>query len=537
MSATASILKQYMGYAGSALSCLSISTAGLAHGVAAAERPAFDPIEASIQQTQQALAEGNVTSTQLVKIYLERIDRYDHAGPSLNAILSINDRALTDAKALDNERSTKGPRSLLHGIPIIVKDNYDVLGMPTTGGCLCLRDFYPRADGTAISRLKDAGAIIIGKSNMDEFALNIMSVSSLGGQTRNPYALGLVPGGSSGGTAAAVAANLAMAGLGTDTSGSIRIPSSFNNLVGVRPTIGLISRRGIMPLASTQDTGGTMTRSVADAAVMLDVMAGYDAKDVSTAYAVGKIPKSYTDYLDPHGLKGARIGVVTKLFSDVAQSDMRRVLNDAVSALQKLGASTIPIDVQNLAEILKYPSSSRYEFKFLLRDYLNASASNYPIHGLSDVLKSGKFYAGSKELYERAESMTSMDSPDYAKLLLDRTQLTRNAIMQALADNHLDAIVYPTTSKEPVRLGQIQDFNVNSMLSSFSGYPAVTMPAGFTTDGVPVGIEFLGRPFDEPLLIKLAYAYEQGTHHRQPPILHPEKKDPSIAAHSSWVPQ
>lgn len=478
-----------------------------------------DLVETDISGLQHALATGNTTSRAVVTQYLDRIERYDKSGPKLNALIALNPLALEEAQLLDAERARSGPRSPLHGIPLIVKDNFDTKDMPTTAGCLCLKDHRPASDATMISLLRDAGAIILGKSNLDEFAANIMSVSSLGGTTLNPYDTTRIPGGSSGGTAAAIAANLGVAGLGTDTSGSIRIPASFNSLVGVRPTVGLLSRTGIVPLAATQDTGGPMTRTVRDAAIMLDVLAKHDGKDVATAFAPAKRTLSYTDVLTADALKGARIGILGGMWDDKtdAADPQLKVFTEAVHDLKRLGADVVPVTLSNLGDILSYASSSRFEFKFLLNEYLARPAQGEHVKSLADILASGAYNAPSKSTYERAQARDSLTAPDYEHILLTRTRMVRDAIMRAMADHQLDALVYPPTRKGPVLIGQEQEFNKNSMLSSFSGYPAVTVPAGFTEAGLPMGIEFLGRPFSESLLLSLAYSYEQGTLKRRPP--------------------
>ncbi|MGG6312026.1 amidase family protein [Paenibacillus macerans] len=479
--------------------------------------------EASISDIQLAMEQGKLTSKQLVQMYLDRIAKYDDQGISLQAVLTINPDALSIAEALDEERATQGPRGPLHGIPILVKDNFDTADMPTTAGCLCLKDSVPDQDADQIAKLKEAGAIILGKTNLHEFAFGITTSSSLGGQTKNPYAPDHYPGGSSGGTGAAIAANFAVAGLGTDTGGSIRIPSSFNSLVGIRPTIGLSSRDGIIPLALTQDVGGPIARTVEDAAILLDATAGYDPDDVATAYSVGRIPGSYTDFLDANGLKGARIGVATELFPDGNDKEkaVSEVVYKAVDELEALGATAIPIQIPNLAEINKYPSLSGYEFKFQLNDYLKELGDDAPYHSLAEIIASGEYDKAQEQSMKSREARETLETEEYKDIVLKRTSLTREAILKVMADNNLDAIVYPTSTQPAALIGESQSSGSNNRLSPFSGFPAITVPAGFTTDGLPVGIEFLGRAFDERTLLKLTYSYEQGTHHRRAPKLAP----------------
>ncbi|GIP20285.1 amidase family protein [Paenibacillus sp. J22TS3] len=478
--------------------------------------------EASITDMQTAMEQGRLTSKQLVQLYLDRIQKYDDQGIKLNAVLNLNPNALQIAESLDQERETNGPRGPLHGIPVLVKDNYDTKDMPTTAGCICLKDSVPSKDAEQIEKLKQAGAIILGKTNLHEFAFGITTSSSLGGQTLNPYALDHYPGGSSGGTGAAIAANMAAAGMGTDTGGSIRIPSSFNSLVGIRPTVGLSSRDGIIPLALTQDVGGPMARSVADAAILLQATAGYDPNDTATVYAAGHIPKSYTQFLDVSGLKGARIGVATELFGTKPEEmPVTKVVNQAVEEIKGLGATAVPVQIPNLAAIMKYPSLSSYEFKFQLNDYLKELGPSAPYHSLTEIINSGKYDKTQETSMKSRDARTTLDEPEYKDIILNRTKITRESLLKVMADHNLDAIVYPTTTQPAASIGKDQNSGNNNRLSPYSGFPAISVPAGFTDDGLPVGIEFLGRAFDEGTLIKLAYSYEQGTHHRKSPVLAP----------------
>ncbi|OAB30955.1 amidase [Paenibacillus macquariensis subsp. macquariensis] len=476
--------------------------------------------ETTISDIQDAVSKGKLTYEELTQMYLDRIEKYDDQGIKLNAIITVNSDALKLAKAMDVERVEHGVRGPLHGIPIIVKDNYATADMPTTAGCLCLKDSIPSKDAELVAKLKSAGAIIIAKANLDEFALNTQGTSSLGGQTLNPYALDHYPGGSSAGTGASVAANFALAGFGTDTGGSIRIPLSYNNLVGIRPTIGLSSRDGIIPLALTQDVGGPMARTVTDAAILLDATAGYDKDDVATAY-IGHIPATYTDSLVVDGLKGSRIGVATELFGTKdKQQPVSELVNAAVDDLKRLGATTVPITIPNLAEIFTYPSLSRYESKTQLNEYLAEYAPDASYHNLSEIIESGQFYAQLKATFI-VRNTRNLESQEYKDIVLKRTKLSRDAIMKVIADNNLDAIVYPSTTQTAAEIGGSQDAGNNNRLSAYTGYPAISVPAGFTSEGLAAGIEFMGRTFDEATIIKLAYSYEQGTHNRMAPVLVP----------------
>ncbi|RFU66042.1 amidase [Peribacillus glennii] len=455
-------------------------------------------------------------------MYLDRIKMFDDQGPKINAIITVNQNAVEAAQELDKERKQKGPRGPLHGIPIIVKDNYDTADMPTTAGCICLKDSIPDDDSHQIKKLKEAGAIILAKSNLHEFAFGITTVSSAGGQTLNPYNLERNPGGSSGGTGAAIAANFAAAGLGTDTGGSIRIPSAFNSLVGIRPTIGLSSRDGIVPLALTQDVGGPMARTVADAAILLEATSGYDPNDTKTAWSVGETEGDYIKSLDRKGLQGAKIGVIRDLFGKQPENvEVNQVTNEAIGDMKKLGAKVIDVKIPELDKILAYPSLSSWEFKFQFNDYLKSLGEDAPFDSLTEVIESGQFHPSSKSSLIARDQVKSLEEEEYKDILLFRTKLTQQSLLKVMADEDLDAFVYPTSSQPAQVIGKGQNSGSANRLSAFSEFPAITVPAGFTSENLPVGIEFLGRAFSEPSLIKLAYAYEQGTEHRKPPSTTP----------------
>lgn len=474
----------------------------------------FELMEADIMSIQNAMAAGKLTSEQLVQMYLDRINEYDD---TINSLITVNPDALATAKALDEERKEQGPRGLMHGIPIIVKDNYDTLGMPTSAGCTCLKDNQTVSDAFMIKKLKDAGAIILAKANLSEFAINTDTNSSLGGQTWNPYNIKLNPGGSSGGTGASLASNFGVAGLGTDTGGSIRIPSSWNSIVGIRPTIGLTSRDGIIPLALSQDVGGPMARNVSDAAILLDAVSGYDPNDIATAGSVGRKPVSYTRFLDKNGLKGARIGLVMDSSVIGSNQEVLALLNQAAQDMRDQGATVVGVNIPNIADILKYPSLSGYEFKFNLNDYLSNTRFVDPnvvrYHSLQDIINSGTdFLSVLKGTLTTRNSVESLDTQEYKDIVLFRPRTTQQSLLRLMADNNLDAILYPSTSG-PAGSGS---GNANR-LSPFSGFPAISVPAGYVSSGLPVGIELLGRPYEEGELIKLGYAYEQATHHREAP--------------------
>ena len=346
-------------------------------------------VEQSILELQAAQTAGQVTSRGLVESYLARIQAYDQAGPRLNAVVLVNPLAREEADALDQERAAKGPRGPLHGIPVLVKDNYDTVGMPTSGGALGLATLQPAADAFQVKRLRDAGAVILGKTTMHELAAGITTISSLTDQTRNPYDLNRVPGGSSGGTGAAVAASFAAVGMGSDTCGSIRIPAANQNLVGLRGTQGLSSRTGIMPLSSTQDIAGPLARSVTDLAIVLDATVGADPADAITAESAGKIPKSFRDSLAADGLKGARIGVLRALFGTAPEDDeVGGIVRKSLDAMKAQGAELVEVTVPGLDDLLREGSVIGDEFKFDLADYL-AKQPNAPVKSLGEILDRG----------------------------------------------------------------------------------------------------------------------------------------------------
>jgi Asp-tRNA(Asn)/Glu-tRNA(Gln) amidotransferase A subunit family amidase len=491
-----------------------------------AEELRFDVMEATIPELQAALAAGQVTSRELVDMYLARIAAYDQQGPNLNAISVINPGARATAEALDAERKAKGPRSPLHGIPIIVKDNYDTADLQTAGGSRSLAEWIPPKDAVQVTRLRDAGAIIIAKSNMHEFAYGWETIGSLFGVTRNPYALTRNPGGSSGGTGAAVAANFAAVGMGSDTCGSIRVPASFNNLVGLRGTQGISSRTGILPLSHTQDIGGPLARTVTDLALVLDATVGYDPADPQTAEAVGNIPRSYTAFLDLNGLQGTRLGTVTNFFGTVQDATVVAVFRTALDQMRARGAEVVDVTIPNWPTLFKDPLEPYFvlsqEFKFDLNTYL-AERPTAPVRSLEEVLASGKFstHETVEPRLRNSQSVATLDTKEYHEHLARRTTIKR-AILQAMADHRLDALVYPTVTEKAPVLNELQKAeSITCYLSANSGLPAITVPGGFTDDGFPVGVELLGRPWTEPTLIKLAYAYEQATRHRRPPASTP----------------
>jgi amidase len=483
--------------------------------------PAFDVTEKTIAELQAAMAAGQVTAAQLVALYLARIDAYDQAGPRLNAVLHVNPNAAADAAALDAERRTQGARGPLHGIPVLLKDNFDTRDMPTTGGCLALSNVVPREDAFQVARLRRAGAVLLGKVNLHELALGLTTVSSVAGQTLNPYDLRRAPGGSSGGSGVAAAASFAAFTMGTDTSGSIRIPSAHNSLVGLRPTAGLASRGGIIPFGHTQDTGGPMARTVADIAVVLDATVGYDPGDPITAASKGRIPPTYTSALNRDALKGARIGVLGELFGAAPEdAEVATVVRRAVTDMTSRGATAVDVAIPDLARQLTASNLLSQELKFYLGAYLKASPSS-PVKSVEELLASGLYGFPIQGFVEGANALADdyLSSGEYKARLAAREALAR-AVLAVMDDNRLDVLVYPTTRRVAPLIGGNQAGS-NAGLSAQSGFPAITTPAGFTAEGFPVGVEMLARPFAEATLLGLAFAYEAATGHRRRPATTP----------------
>ena len=479
----------------------------------------FDPMEKSIEDLQRALATRAVTSRQLVEIYLARIAAYDQQRPALNAIVALNPRARDAADALDAERVSKGPRGPLHGIPVLVKDNYETIEMPTSAGSIALATFHPERDAYQVKRLKEAGAIILGKTNMHELAAGITSVGSRFGQVRNPYDLDRNPGGSSGGTGAAVAANFAASGMGSDTCGSIRNPASHNNLVGLRGTQGLSSRTGIVPLSSTQDIGGPITRTIADLAIMLDATVGPDPADPPTSVSAGHISKSYREGLVADVLKEARIGVIRSLFGTAAEDqEVTGIVQRALDSLKKAGAEVTDVTVPGLEDLLRDGSMINADFKFDLAEYL-AGAGNPPVKSLGEILDRGLYHSALEATFRARNNVESRETDQARRARIKRGAL-RTALETVLDEHRLVALIYPTLRRKPARIGEAQG-GPNCQVSAHSGLPALGVPAGFSDDGLPVGMDLLGGPFTEQALLSLGYAIEQTLDLRRPPFSTP----------------
>lgn len=468
-------------------------------------------LEASIEALQASLAAGEVTSVELVEWYLARIDAYDQRGPTLNAIQHRNARAIAQARVLDAERRRSGPRSLLHGIPVVVKDNYETIDAPTTAGSAILEGHWPKRDATQVGRLKAAGAIILAKTTMHEFAYGWTTRGSAFGMTRNPYGTDRHAGGSSGGTAAAVAANYAAAGMGSDTCGSIRVPSAHSNLVGLRGTQGISSRHGIVPLSGSRDIGGPLARSTRDLAIMLDATVGYDPNDPQTAESVGKIPQSYLAGLRRLEPGGLRLGVLSGWFGDDPSANAQ--FGQVLASLRKAGATVDRLAtpaLERLREATLPPHAyvvDDYDLKRDLTGYLQQYPS-LPVQSVADLVEDGRLERYVSELWRGLLADRSLDSRTrYLEAHADGRD-TRLQILALLADHDLDALVYPTATEEAVVLGAEQT-HFNCKLAAGSGMPAISVPAGFGEHGMPVALEFLAEPWAEQKLLNLAYTVEQ----------------------------
>ena len=488
--------------------------------------------EYTIRELQDMMSTGEHSAQSITRLYLERIELLDKQGPTLNAIIELNPDAMAIAAAMDAERSSGHLRGQLHGIPVLLKDNIDTADkMMTTAGSLAMLGSIPPSDSFVAHRLREAGAIILGKTNLSEWA-NFRSThstsgwSSRGGQTRNPYALDRNPCGSSSGSAVAVAAGLCAAAIGTETDGSIICPSHANGIVGLEPSLGLVSRSGIIPISHSQDTAGPMTRTVADAAIMLGVLVGVDPNDAVTAESQGKNHHDYTQFLDPDGLRGARIGVARNFFGYNPQVDS--IMEDCLAVIKEQGAEIVdPADVdidegldETELEVLYY------EFKADLNAYLEGLGAQAPVHSLQDVIEFNERHCDrvmphfGQERMLAAQGKGPLTEPAYIKALETNLRLSRDeGIDKTLRDHQLDAIIAP--SGGPAWLTDWVNGDHygggSSSPAAVAGYPNITVPAGFI-HGLPVGISFFTGAFQEPALFRIAYAFEQATKVRRPPM-------------------
>ena len=492
--------------------------------------PAFELDEFSVAELAGNMASGEMTSRSITELYLNRIALLNTTGPELRAIIETNPEALELADLLDTERRTRGVRGPLHGIPVLLKDNIDTADrMATTAGSLALEGSVPPRDAFLTQRLRAAGAVILGKTNLSEWA-NFRSRGSSsgwsgrGGQCRNPYVLEYNPCGSSSGSAVAISANLAPLAIGTETNGSIMCPASRNGIVGIKPTVGLVSRSGIIPIAETQDTAGPMTRTLADAALLLGALTGVDPRDPATGASEGHSEVDYLQYLESESLEGARIGVARNFNFDSAVWD---VFERAIEVMRNRGAEIVdPADVPNMD---RYGDSSfevlLYEFKSGLNRYLELLGPDAPVKTLAEIIEFNAAnierempYFGQDILIE-AQQMGPISEPAYRDALANNRRFSRReGIDQVMAEYQLDAIITPTGGPAWVTDHRNGDRGTgsSSQAAAVAGYPSITVPMGFVGE-LPVGISFFGRAWNEALLLGLAYAYEQATVHRRPP--------------------
>ena len=514
--------------------------------VANAAAETFDLTSATIADINKAFDAGALNSEQLVRLSLARIAAYDDAGPKLNAVLLINPDAIETARALDAERMETGRRSPLHGIPVVLKDNIDTGDMPTTAGSFMLKGSLPPDDAFLVQQLRAAGAIILAKLNLSEFASGD-AMSSLDGPIYNPHDPRRTPSGSSGGTGAAIAAAYAPVGLGTDTGGSVRGPSSANGIVGLKPTHGLLSRDGIIPLALSFDTAGPMARNVYDVAVTLGVMTGIDTADTATAKSEGQLKKDYTRYLDAGALEGARIGVARDFMESDEEVDW--IIEAALEAMRDAGAEVVDVELPEwlLDSRGKFYRAIRYrEFRAQIKDYLATTDKQYP-KSLEDLVKQSKMLTARREdgvipnpgrwqlMLDEVESGELTDF-DYIAVRDHALPLLRGIIGGLMEAENLDAIVYPTSPMRPGRVDPDPDpvgapgsGGSPVILANLTGFPDLIVPAGFTGRGLPVSISFLGPAFSEPRLLGLGYAFEQRTKVRRLPETTPALQGETVS--------
>jgi amidase len=496
-----------------------------------AQRPAsFEVVEATIAQAHDAMKAGRLTCRELVGYYLKRIEAYDKNGPGINSVVLVNPEVEKQAGELDGRFAKSGLTGPLHCVPVIVKDNFETKGLQTTDGALAFAGFLPVKDAFQVKRVKDAGALVLAKSNMAEWAFSPYETvnSILPGYTKNPYALDRVTAGSSGGTAAAVAASLGLAGLGSDTGNSIRGPSSHQALVGIRSTMGLTSRAGVMPLNLLADIAGPMARTVEDAVKVFQVIVGEDPGDPVTAAARQHPPQDYLAALDREGLRGAVIGVLRQAYErPTTDPEIVRVFQTALEDLKRAGATIVdPATVEGLDAIKRPPDVGPcMGFKYDLNRYLAAWGDRVPLKNLTEIVKSGRFHPNNQRRLETAEKgpENGPDS-DACRADTDYREQVRASVLKTMDKLKLDAFVYPTWSNPPRLIGDLTTpHGDNSQFySPTTGFPAINVPMGFTRGGaLPSGMTIYGRAWSEARLLKFAYAYEQATHQRRAPASTP----------------
>ena len=508
--------------------CRPATTPGASQDVDAFRVPPFEFEEATVVELRAKMASGELTARRLTEAYLNRIEALDSQGPMLRSVIETNPEALSIAEALDDEQKTGSPRGPLHGIPVLLKDNIDTAdGLTTTAGSLALEGSIPAQDSHVARQLRDAGAVILGKANLSEWA-NFRSEQSTsgwsgrGGRCRNPYALDRNPCGSSSGSGVATSANLCALAVGTETNGSVVCPSTANGIVAIKPTVGLVSRAGIIPISHTQDTAGPMARTVADAAALLTALAGVDPRDDATAAAKGHIT-DYTAALDPGALEGARIGVARKMAGFHPAVDA--LLEEALHALERQGAEVVdPADLPDLEELPSY-DVMLYEFKANLNAYLASLGPDSPVKTLEEAIAFNEAHRDrempyfGQDIFHKAQEKGPLTTPEYREALETCRRMTRKDGLDAVfAEHRLDALVAPTGA--PAWMTDLVNgdhyIGGSSTPAAVSGYPNVTVPMGFVF-GLPVGLSFMGLAWTEPRLIGLTYAFEQATRHRKPP--------------------
>ncbi|MCU1262743.1 MAG: glutamyl-tRNA amidotransferase [Bryobacterales bacterium] len=521
----------------------AILLAALCTAIVPAAARTIDLDSATIADLNAAFDSGALTSEKLVQMCLARIQAYDRQGPDLNAVMALNPKALETARSLDAERKARGPRSAVHGIPVVLKDNYNTKDMPTTGGSVLLEGSIPPADAFLVKKLRAAGAIILAKVNMSEFA-SAGAYSSLGGQSRNPHDLLRTPSGSSGGVGVAIAAAYAPLGMGTDTGGSIRGPATANGIEGLKPTHGLLSRDGIIPLALSFDTGGPMARNVYDIAAVLGLMTGIDPADPATKKSDGKFSTDYTKNLDVNALKSARIGIARDFMG--ADSDVDWVVEAAIDAIRRAGATVVDVHYPKWLIDAKgeFYNAVRYpEFVVQIKEYLSTLGPKYP-KSLNEMIERANRFTATRadgarpdpsrwSLFKREAESGTLEDYRYTSVRDYGLPMVRAAIEGILASQKLDAIVYPTSSRRPGLLsappdpaGGGRDSATN--IANLTGFPDLIVPAGFTGDRLPVGISFFGPAFSEQKLLSLGYSFEQATKARRGPVHAPALKGESI---------
>jgi len=511
-----------------ALSCCKYDRAGERTEKQAKISP-FEFDEATILEFQESLNSGRLTVKYITEKYLERIEEIDSGGSGLNAVIELNPEALNIAESLDKELKSTGLRGPMHGIPVLIKDNIGTADrMTTTAGSLALAGSIPPEDSYVAAKLRQAGAVILGKANLSEWA-NFRSSQSTsgwsarGGQTHNPYALDRDPSGSSSGSAVAVAANLCSVAIGTETDGSIIGPSSVNCVVGIKPTVGLIGRSGIIPISHTQDTAGPMARTVTDAAILLGSLTGIDQKDEVTRKSSGKSFSDYTRFLDPDGLQGARIGVARKYFGFSEMVD--RIMEDLIGEMKSRGAIIIdPVEIPRKGKIEEF-KVMLYEFKAGINSYLKELGTAAPVRSLKEIIEFNEQNRGKEmpyfgqDILIKAEEKGPLSSADYQDAVKDNLRLSQKEGIDAVMEEHrLDAIMAP--SGGPPSLTDLVNgdhyIGGSSGPAAIAGYPNINVPAGFIF-GLPFGISFFGTAYSEPTLLKIAYAFEQATNIRRTP--------------------